>query len=87
VRALRREVPPRQRSDPLSSLKVLTSSPAMATPDSRTGTAFSIEREYQDHGFGFALGNDDRRAGYLRIAEMLCLTMNRANARENTLFR
>lgn len=36
-----------------------------------TGRELSVEIEFGDHGIGFAPGQNDRRAGYGRIAELL----------------
>src|SRR6266540_2993850 len=35
------------------------------------GRELSVEREYNDHGLSFVPGQNDRRAGYLRVAELL----------------
>lgn len=36
-----------------------------------TGRELSVEIEYGDYGIGFSPGQNDRRAGYLRVAEMI----------------
>lgn len=47
------------------------------TTDGR-GRAMSIELEFNEHGFGFVLGDNSRRGGYMRVAEMLRPDLERA---------
>lgn len=42
-----------------------------------TGKELSAETEFADHGITFATAQQDRRAGYLRVAEMLKLSPER----------
>lgn len=57
----------------------LVSAPAYADPSIKNrmgvkdwkGREISVELEYADHGLTFAAGQNDRRAGYLRLSELL----------------
>jgi phage terminase large subunit len=42
-----------------------------------TGRELSVEAEYADHGIGFSPGQNDRRAGYARVRELLHPDMER----------